>query len=64
MTAERASVVAIDEAQFFDDGLPEVAELLAAEGRTVLVSGLDQDFLGGPSTPCRHCWRWLTRSPS
>ena len=48
VTAERASVVAIDEAQFFDDGLPDVAEMLAAEGRSVLISGLDQDFLGRP----------------
>jgi thymidine kinase len=48
VTNVRASVVAIDEAQFFDDGLPEIAELLAAEGRTVLISGLDQDFLGRP----------------
>ena len=48
VSAERASVVAIDEAQFFDAGLPEVAELLAAEGRSVLISGLDQDFLGRP----------------
>jgi thymidine kinase len=48
VTAQRASVVAIDEAQFFDDGLPEIAELLAAEGRSVLLSGLDQDFLGRP----------------
>jgi thymidine kinase len=48
VTSERASVVAIDEAQFFDDGLPEIAELMAAEGRSVLISGLDQDFLGRP----------------
>ncbi len=48
VTFERASVVAIDEAQFFDAGLPEIAELLAAEGRSVLISGLDQDFLGRP----------------
>jgi thymidine kinase len=48
VTGERASVVAIDEAQFFDDGLPAIAELLAAEGRSVLISGLDQDFLGRP----------------
>jgi thymidine kinase len=48
VTGERASVVAIDEAQFFDPGLPEIAELLAAEGRAVIVSGLDQDFLGRP----------------
>ncbi len=45
---ERASVVGIDEAQFFDEGIVEIAELLAAEGRTVLLSGLDQDFLGRP----------------
>jgi thymidine kinase len=43
---ERATVVAIDEAQFFDDGLTEIAELLASEGRMVILSGLDQDFLG------------------
>ncbi len=48
VTGQRASVVAIDEAQFFDAGLPEIAELLAAEGRSVLISGLDQDFLGRP----------------
>ena len=48
VSSERASLVAIDEAQFFDDGLPEICELLAAEGRSVLVSGLDQDFLGRP----------------
>jgi thymidine kinase len=51
VTLERASVVAIDEAQFFDDGLPDVADLLAAEGRSVLVCGLDQDFLGRPFAP-------------
>ena len=48
VSTERASVVAIDEAQFFDAGLPEIAELLAAEGRHVILSGLDQDFLGRP----------------
>jgi len=48
VSTERASLVAIDEAQFFDPGLPEICELLAAEGRSVLVSGLDQDFLGRP----------------
>jgi len=48
VSVEGASVVAIDEAQFFDAGLPEIAELLAAEGRSVLISGLDQDFLGRP----------------
>jgi thymidine kinase len=51
VTVERASVVAIDEAQFFDAGLPEVAGMLASEGRSVIVSGLDQDFLGRPFAP-------------
>jgi thymidine kinase len=48
VSAERASVVAIDEAQFFDAELPVVCEELADEGRSVLVSGLDRDFLGRP----------------
>ena len=48
VTAERASVVAIDEAQFFDDGLPEIADHHAAEGPSELISGHDQDYLGRP----------------
>ena len=48
---ERSTVVAIDEAQFFDDGLSEIAELLASEGRMIVLSGLDQDFLGRPFGP-------------
>ena len=51
MSAERASVVAIDEAQFFDAELPDICEVLADEGRSVLVSGLDRDFLGRPFGP-------------
>ena len=51
LSHERASVVAIDEAQFFDDGLSEIAELLASEGRMIVLSGLDQDFLGRPFGP-------------
>ncbi|MEN0063044.1 MAG: thymidine kinase [Myxococcota bacterium] len=45
---EHATVVGIDEAQFFDDSLVEVAEHLAAEGRRVIVAGLDQDYQGRP----------------
>lgn len=44
-------VVAIDEAQFFDDGLPEVVRELAQAGVYVLVSGLDRDFLARPFGP-------------
>ena len=41
-------VVGIDEAQFFDDGLPEVCSQLANKGIRVIVAGLDKDFLGKP----------------
>lgn len=42
------SVVGIDEAQFFDDGIVEVAKVLAQRGVRVLVAGLDTDFRGEP----------------
>ncbi len=41
-------VVGIDEVQFFDDGIVEVCERLADEGRRVIVAGLDQDYRGVP----------------
>jgi thymidine kinase len=44
-------VVGIDEAQFFDDGLPAVCERLAGEGHRVIVAGLDKDYLGQPFEP-------------
>ncbi|MEL6405161.1 MAG: thymidine kinase [Chloroflexota bacterium] len=40
------TVVAIDEAQFFDDGIAEVVEKLADGGMRVIVAGLDTDFRG------------------
>lgn len=40
--------VAIDEAQFFDDKIIEVAEYLADHGVRVIVAGLDCDFRGEP----------------
>ena len=46
-----ALVVGIDEAQFFDATLVEVAERLADDGRRVVVAGLDQDFRGQPFEP-------------
>lgn len=48
---DRTEVVGIDEGQFFDDGLVEVVERLAAAGKRVIVAGLDQDFLGRPFEP-------------
>lgn len=44
-------VVGIDEAQFFDDGLPEVCNELANQGIRVIIAGLDMDFKGRPFGP-------------
>jgi len=44
-------VVAVDEAQFFDDELPEVLERLADRGIRVIAAGLDLDFRGEPFGP-------------
>jgi thymidine kinase len=41
-------VVGIDEAQFFDDSLPEVCDILASKGTRVIVAGLDMDYQGKP----------------
>jgi thymidine kinase len=47
-------VIGIDEAQFFDDGLPEVCNELANQGVRVIVAGLDMDFQGKPFGPMPH----------
>lgn len=44
-------VIGIDEAQFFDKGLIEVATKLANMGIRVIVAGLDMDFKGKPFGP-------------
>lgn len=46
-----AKVVGIDEAQFFDDELPDVCTELANAGIRVIVAGLDMDFKGQPFGP-------------
>ena len=46
--AAHIQVVGIDEAQFFDDGLPEVCQALADSGVRVIIAGLDMDFKGRP----------------
>jgi thymidine kinase len=45
------TVVAIDEAQFFEPEVVEVCRTLAARGVRVIVAGLDQDFRGEPFGP-------------
>ena len=51
LLASGIQVVGIDEAQFFDDGLPTVCEQLANSGVRVIIAGLDMDFQGRPFGP-------------
>jgi thymidine kinase len=46
-----ADLIAIEEAQFFGEGLVAVVESLAAAGRTVVCCGLNTDFRGRPFGP-------------
>ena len=46
-----AEVIGIDEAQFFDNELPEACESLAKRGIRVIIAGLDMDYLGKPFGP-------------
>ena len=49
--APETEVVGIDEGQFFDQELPAICNVLADQGRRVIVAGLDQDYLGKPFEP-------------
>ena len=49
-----AQVVAVDEAQFLDDGIIGVATALAERGRRVILAGIDTDFRGEPFGPMPH----------
>ena len=44
-------VVGIDEGQFFDNELVNVANTLAQRGVRVIIAGLDQDYTGKPWEP-------------
>ena len=44
-------VIGVDEGQFFDQGLVDVVEHLAAAGKQVIVAGLDTDYLRRPFEP-------------
>ena len=44
-------VVGIDEGQFFDNDLVNVANTLAQRGVRVIIAGLDQDYMGNPWEP-------------
>jgi thymidine kinase len=45
------TVVAMDEAQFFDPEIVDVANELASRGVRVIIAGLDLDFRGEPFGP-------------
>ena len=47
----QTTVVAIDEVQFFDEGVVEICEALADKGVRVICAGLDMDFRGEPFGP-------------
>ncbi len=51
LLANDVDVVGVDEAQFFDAGLPGVCDQLASAGVRVIVAGLDMDFMGKPFGP-------------
>ncbi|MDR2207261.1 MAG: thymidine kinase [Flavobacteriaceae bacterium] len=51
LLGSNCDVVAIDEAQFFDDSIVDVANQLANNGIRVVIAGLDMDFLGRPFGP-------------
>ncbi|GAG54346.1 unnamed protein product, partial [marine sediment metagenome] len=44
-------VIAIDEAQFYDDDIVSICQELADQGKRVIIAGLDQDFRGEPFGP-------------
>jgi thymidine kinase len=49
--AADATVIAVDEVQFFDEGIITVCNELAQRGLRVIVAGLDTDFRGEPFGP-------------
>lgn len=48
---EVVDVIAIDEAQFFDESLVDIVQQLANQGYRMIIAGLDQDFRGEPFGP-------------
>ncbi|WP_307339481.1 thymidine kinase [Caldalkalibacillus uzonensis] len=61
---EKTECVAIDEVQFFDEAVVEVAQYLANKGKRVICAGLDQDFRGqpfGPTPQLLACAEYVTK---
>jgi thymidine kinase len=51
LLAQNVDVVGIDEAQFFDSGLPDACDVLACRGIRVIAAGLDMDYAAQPFGP-------------
>lgn len=49
--SDDAQVIGIDEAQFFNESIIRICNLLAANGKRVIIAGLDQDYTGKPFEP-------------
>jgi thymidine kinase len=64
LLASDVDVVGIDEAQFFDKGLPAVCNQLANRGIRVIAAGLDLDYTGkpfGPMPELMACAEYVTK---
>ena len=48
---DATEVIGVDEAQFFDVGIVEIVDNLAAKGKQVIIAGLDTDYLRRPFEP-------------
>ena len=51
LLAGDVDVVGMDEAQFFDESIIEVCNVLADNGVRIVIAGLDMDFMGKPFGP-------------
>ena len=45
------SVIGIDEAQFFDQSIVDICNVLANKGHRLIIAGLDMDYEGNPFGP-------------
>ena len=51
LLGSNCDVVGIDEAQFFDESIVEIANQLANNGVRVVIAGIDMDYMGRPLGP-------------
>jgi thymidine kinase len=51
LLTSNCDVVGIDETQFFDEDIVRIAQILANQGKRIILAGLDMDFEGRPFGP-------------